>query len=67
MTRTYRVSGMTCEGCARSVTRAITRLAPAARVSVDLSAGRVSVEDGPEETLVAGAVTKAGFGFEGAA
>jgi copper chaperone len=67
MTRTYRVSGMTCEGCVRSVTRAITRLAPAARISVDLAAGRVSVEDGPEEALVAGAVTKAGFGFEGTA
>lgn len=67
MTRTYRVSGMTCEGCARSVTRAITRLAPAARVSVDLAGGRVVVEDGPEDALIAGAVERAGFGFEGAA
>jgi copper chaperone len=67
MTRTYRVSGMTCEGCVRSLTRAITRLAPAARISVDLATGRVSVEDGPEEALVADAVTKAGFGFEGVA
>jgi copper chaperone len=67
MTRTYRVSGMTCEGCVRSITRAITRLAPTARVSVDLAGGRVSVEDGPEEALVAGAIEKAGFGFEGAA
>ena len=67
MTRTYRVSGMTCEGCVRSVTRAITRVAPAARVSIDLAAGRVSVEDGPDETAVEGAVTKAGFRFEGAA
>jgi copper chaperone len=67
MTRTYRVSGMTCEGCVRSVTRAITRLAPAARVSVDLADGRVVVEDGPEDTVIAGAVEKAGFGFGGAA
>lgn len=67
MTRTYRVSGMTCEGCVRSVTRAITRVAPAARVSVDLGAGRVSVEDGPDEQAVEGAVTNAGFRFEGAA
>jgi copper chaperone len=66
MTRTYRVSGMTCEGCVRSVTRAIARIAPAARVSVDLGAGRVSIENGPDEAQVAGAVTKAGFRFEGA-
>jgi copper chaperone len=67
MTRTYRVSGMTCEGCARAVTRAIQRLAPAARVQVDFAGGRVSVAEGPEEGLVAEAVKKAGFGFEGAA
>lgn len=64
MTRTYRVTGMTCEGCVRSVERAIARVAPEARVSVDLATGRVSVENGPEEALVASAVTEAGFGFE---
>jgi copper chaperone len=67
MTRIYRVSGMTCEGCVRSVTRALTRIEPAARVSVDLAGGSVSVEDGPEDALVASAVTKAGFRFDGAA
>jgi copper chaperone len=67
MTRTYRVSGMTCEGCARAVTRAIQRLAPAAQVRVDLAGGQVSVAEGPEEGLVAEAVKKAGFAFEGAA
>jgi copper chaperone len=67
MTRVYRVSGMTCEGCVRSVTRAIGRVAPGAAVAIDLPAGKVTVEGDVGEAEIARAVANAGFTFEGAA
>ena len=66
MAKTYQVSGMTCGGCARSVERAIKAAAPTATVSVDLAAGRVTV-DGAEAPVVAKAIDDAGFEFKGAA
>ncbi len=62
---TYDVSGMSCEGCAKSVTRAIQAAAPQARVQVDLEKNTVTVEDCADEALIAQAVGDAGFGFEG--
>ncbi len=38
-----KVEGMTCQGCVAAVTKAVQRLDPAARVSVDLEAGRVAI------------------------
>jgi len=64
MATTYKVSGMTCGGCARSVENAIKAAAPAATVSVDHAAGKVTVE-GAEEAVVAKAVDAAGFDFQG--
>ncbi len=64
MTDTYIVSGMSCEGCSRSVTKAIEIAIPGATVEVDLAAGRVSVEGG-EASLVAQAVDDAGFEYGG--
>lgn len=66
MADTYTVDGMTCGGCARSVTNAITKLAPDARVSVDLPARAVTV-DGATESTVRQAVEAAGFEFLGRA
>lgn len=65
MSSTYRVTGMSCGGCARSVETAIKALAPAATVSVDLEAKAVTV-DGASADQVKQAVDDAGFGFEGA-
>ena len=65
--KTYRVTGMTCGGCVRSLTKAITRAAPGAAVSVDLAAGTVTVDGDAQDAAVAGAVEAAGFTFEGAA
>ena len=62
---TYRVTGMTCGGCARSVETAIKAVAPAATVSVDLAAKAVTV-DGASAEQVKKAVDEAGFDFEGA-
>ena len=65
MARTYRVEGMTCDGCVRAVTRAIARAAPAAKVAVDLQAGRVTVDGEAPPERVAQAVAAAGFAFKG--
>lgn len=64
MIKTYRVSGMTCGGCVRSVEQAIKAAAPGASVSVDLPSGRVTVE-GADDQAVAKAVDDAGFDFQG--
>ena len=60
-----RVSGMTCDGCARAVTQAIERAVPGARVKVDLEAGRVMVGGEGDAATVARAIAGAGFGFDG--
>lgn len=65
MAKTYKVSGMTCGGCARSVEQAIKAVAPGAEVSVDLPKGQVTVE-GADDTLVSKAIDGAGFDFQGA-
>ncbi len=65
MADTYKVDGMTCGGCARSVTNAILKQAPDARVAVDLEAGTVSVEGGVPAETVRRAVEAAGFDIVG--
>ncbi len=66
MTRTYGVSGMSCEGCVRSVTNAVSAAAKGATVTVDLAAGTVTVAETVPEEVVRQAVEDAGFTFEGA-
>lgn len=65
MKETYRVGGMSCSGCVAAVTRAIERLDPKARVSVDLASGKVSVDGTVTRDAVRSAVEAAGFAFEG--
>ncbi|MCB2101733.1 MAG: heavy-metal-associated domain-containing protein [Rhodobacterales bacterium] len=67
MTATYRVDGMTCGGCASSVTHAIQGAAPGTRVTVDLAAKTVTVEGNAEPAVVGQAVADAGFDFVGPA
>jgi len=64
MTTTYKVNGMTCGGCAKSVETAIAGIAPGSKVKADAGTGLVSV-DGATETQVAKAVDDAGFEFVG--
>jgi copper chaperone len=64
MSVTYKVEGMTCDGCVRSLTRAIQAVKSDAQVSIDLAAGTLSVED-LEEEKVSQAVEDAGFDFAG--
>ena len=64
MAEIYRVTGMTCGGCARAVATAIKAAAAGAEVSIDVSTGAVTVS-GADEAAVKQAVDDAGFGFEG--
>lgn len=66
MAEQYKVNGMTCGGCSRSVTNAIAKAAPGATVTVDLPSATVTV-DGADADTVKAAVEKAGFEFAGAA
>ena len=66
MSETYTVLGMTCGGCAKSVSNAIEDAAPGASVTVDLDAKAVTVIGASEDT-VKQAVSNAGFEFVGAA
>lgn len=66
MTERYKVDGMTCGGCAKSMTNAITRLAPDAMVEIDVKTGTVSVS-GASEAQVRAASEAAGFDFAGQA
>ena len=64
---TYNVSGMTCMGCANSVTNAIKAVAPGAEVAVDLEGKQVTIDGSADAAAVAQAVTDAGFEFGGVA
>jgi copper chaperone len=59
--QTYRVGGMTCDGCVKAVTRAIQRLDPGAAVTVDLANGKVDVDGTLAKDAVQRAVEGAGF------
>lgn len=64
MSETYKVIGMSCGGCAKSVTNAILEVAPEARVDVNLDEKSVMV-DGADEASVKQAVEDAGFEYAG--
>lgn len=66
MSDTYTVLGMTCGGCANSVSKAIEDAAPGTSVTVDLEAKTVTAP-GVTEDAVKQAVSDAGFEFVGAA
>ncbi|MGQ3027834.1 MAG: heavy-metal-associated domain-containing protein [Ferrovibrionaceae bacterium] len=54
------VSGMTCGGCARSVTRAVQAVPGVSQVAVDLAAATVTVEGGAPDAIRA-AIERAGY------
>ncbi len=60
------VEGMTCGHCVKAVTRAITELDSAAKVNVDLGAGRVDVESRLSPSEISAAITDAGYTVKGA-
>lgn len=63
---TYAVEGMTCGHCAASVTREVSTVAGVTDVSVDVTAGTVTVAaDAVDDAAVAAAVKEAGYAFAG--
>ena len=65
--KTYRVEGMSCEGCARAVTAAVRKQVPDAYVEVDVSTGMVRVGANAGENDVRQAIERAGFTWRGLA
>jgi copper chaperone len=61
----FKVTGMTCDGCANSVKRAIVRASPKANVQVELTTGLVRVEGELELAEAETLIKEAGFGFAG--
>jgi copper chaperone len=55
------VSGMTCNGCARSVEKIIQKQDAASWVSVDLATGHVEAETSADPAAIMAALTAAGF------
>lgn len=62
----FLVTGMTCAGCARSVTNAIKSVDAGATVEVDLARKLVSVDSATDAEALAGAIRAAGFGVSAA-
>jgi copper chaperone CopZ len=60
------IEGMTCSGCVKAVTRALSKVPGVLEVAVDLDAGRARIiGQATAQTLVA-AVEQAGFGARAA-
>jgi copper chaperone len=57
----FKIDNMTCGGCARSVTRAIQKLDPAAQVDIDLETHLVQVRSQRPQGDVAQALEAVGF------
>ena len=63
-TTTLKVSGMSCGGCVKSVTRVLTELPGVARAEVTLEPGEAKVEFDPAQVTrdaMAKAIDDAGF------
>jgi len=66
-TETFKVSGMTCAGCAANVEKALRSVAGVAEVSVSAATGKAICKFDPQEATVnalTAAVKKAGYGIE---
>ncbi len=67
MTSTYKVEGMSCEGCSSSVEQAIKNAFPTASVEVQLENGLVSIDGADNDELIQKVVEAAGFVYAGIA
>lgn len=55
------VTGMACSGCVDSVTKAVQKAAPEAKVSIDLPTGKVTIANAPSRAIVEAAIIRAGY------
>lgn len=63
----YRIPDMHCDGCVRSLTKAVQAIDPAATLAADLDAHRVTVTTTAPGAAVAQAFEDAGYDVEPAA
>lgn len=59
--KTYRITGMTCGGCAKHVEKALRSVEGVTGVSVDLAQGTVTVEGAAPFEAMAARVAEAGY------
>jgi len=57
----FEVKDMSCGHCVGAVTKAVKQVDPAAVVQVDLASKKVSVDSSKERSLIAEALTEAGY------
>ena len=63
----YLVDGMTCDGCARAVSRALEAAFPGRHVEVNRASGSIDVPGAAlDEARLRGAIAEAGFVYRGA-
>ena len=60
----FHVAGMTCGGCARSVTNAVKGVDAGASVNVDLATKLVTVDSRADTATITGAIKAAGYEVE---
>lgn len=64
MEKVYLVDGMSCQGCVKGITAAITQEIPDATVTVDLATKAVTVSPANDEAVLR-AIDAAGFDYLG--
>lgn len=57
-----KVERMTCGGCAATVRAAVLKVAPTARVEIEIATGTLGVEGDADEAEVRAAIERAGYG-----
>jgi copper chaperone len=57
----FHIESMTCGGCARSVTKAVERVDPKAKVNADPVTKKVTIETAASTDAISKALTDAGF------
>ena len=58
-----KVERMTCGGCAATVKAAVLKVAPTARVEIEIATGTLGVEGDADEAAVRAAIERAGYGI----
>ena len=58
------ISGMTCDGCANTVTRVLSRVPGVANATVDFGSGRATVMGSARPEDLVAAVQAAGYGAQ---
>jgi copper chaperone len=61
----FNVEGMSCQHCVGAVTRAIHEQDAAAKVDIDLAAGRVTVDSNQSADVLKAAIDEAGYTVTG--